>query len=199
MFQEVLADLKSHISETNRQKMNFSGMAEVMEAVMGAAMEEVMGMGAIAKAQALELPVLSRYCCAASLIGIRDRMIQQLKRLKSINQQYISEASIKNLFIDVSQLLCRAPTATATTANVRRVTSRVEDMAMGEAMVRLITFGQEILYAFSKSVWAYNTLALIREEILLWWNGRRVLPLRLLQSIPNLCRYLLIHSLINDH
>ena len=39
---------------------------------MGAAMEEVMalGMGAIAKAQAPELPVLSRYCCAASLIGI---------------------------------------------------------------------------------------------------------------------------------
>ena len=52
--------------------MKFSGMAEVMEAVMGAAMEEVMasGMAAIAKAQALELPVLSRYCCAASLIGI---------------------------------------------------------------------------------------------------------------------------------
>merc|ERR550532_3672957 len=53
-------------------------------------MEEVMvgGMG-IAKARALELPVLSR-----------------------------------------------VPTATATTANVRRATSRVEDMAMGEAMAR---------------------------------------------------------------
>ena len=70
---------------------------------------------------------------------------------------------------------------------------------MGEAMVRLITFGQEILFAFSKSVWAYNTLTLIREEILLWWNGRRVLPLRLLQSIPNLCRYSLIHLMIGDH
>ena len=52
--------------------MTFSDMAEVMGAVMGAAMEEVMawGMAAIAKARALELPVLSRDCCAASLIGI---------------------------------------------------------------------------------------------------------------------------------
>merc|ERR550532_3515033 len=33
-------------------------------------------------------------------------------------------------------VLSRAPTATATTANVRKVTSRVEDMAMGEAMAR---------------------------------------------------------------
>merc|ERR550532_3419423 len=33
-------------------------------------------------------------------------------------------------------VLSRVPTATATTANVRKVTSRVEDMAMGEAMAR---------------------------------------------------------------
>ena len=51
--------------------MKFSDMAEVTGAVMGAAMEEVMaGRMGIAKAQAPELPVLSRYCCAASLIGI---------------------------------------------------------------------------------------------------------------------------------
>ena len=48
--------------------MKFSGTVEAMEAVMAAAMGEAMvgGMG-IAKAQALELPVLSRYCCATSL------------------------------------------------------------------------------------------------------------------------------------
>ena len=51
--------------------MKLSGTVEVMGAVMAAAMEEVMvgGMG-IAKAQALELPVLSRYCCATSLMEI---------------------------------------------------------------------------------------------------------------------------------
>ena len=46
-------------------------MVEVMGADMGAAMEEVTvgGMGT-AKAQALGLPVLSRYCCATSLMEI---------------------------------------------------------------------------------------------------------------------------------
>ena len=44
-----------------------------MEAVMGAAMEEGTVGGLViakAKAQELELPALSRYCCATSLIEI---------------------------------------------------------------------------------------------------------------------------------
>ena len=46
-------------------------MVEVMGADMGAAMEEVtVGDMGTAKAQALALPVLSRYCCATSLKDI---------------------------------------------------------------------------------------------------------------------------------
>ena len=61
------------MSRTNRMTMKFSDMVEVMEAVMGAAMEEGTVGGLViakAKAQELELPALSRYCCATSLIEI---------------------------------------------------------------------------------------------------------------------------------